>query len=69
MSQATLRTDRLELVPLSEDHLPFLVDLNSDPVVHRFLFHRGLTPEETEERLRRALAAAAEVGRARPMDR
>jgi RimJ/RimL family protein N-acetyltransferase len=33
MSQATLRTDRLELVPLSEDHLPFLVDLNSDPVV------------------------------------
>ena len=61
MSQATLRTDRLELVPLSEDHLPFLVDLNSDPVVHRFLFHRGLVPEETEERLRRALAVAGEV--------
>jgi RimJ/RimL family protein N-acetyltransferase len=61
MSQATLRTDRLQLVPLSEDHLPFLVDLNSDPVVHRFLFHRGLTPQETEERLRRALAAAAEA--------
>lgn len=59
MSQATLRTARLELVPLSEDHLPFLVDLNSDPVVHRFLFHRGLAPEETEVRLRRALAAAA----------
>ncbi len=58
MSQATLRTDRLELVPLSEQHLPFLVDLNSDPVVQRFLFHRGLTPEETEERLWRALAAA-----------
>jgi RimJ/RimL family protein N-acetyltransferase len=61
MSQATLRTDRLELVPLSKDHLPFLLDLNSDPVVHRFLFHRGLTAEETEERLRRALAEAAEV--------
>ena len=61
MSQAALLTDRLELVPLSEDHLPFLVDLNSDPVVHRFLFHRGLTAEETEERLRRALAAAAEA--------
>ena len=59
MSQATLRTDRLELVPLSEDHLRFLVDLNSDPVVQRFLFHRGLTAEETEERLRRALSAAA----------
>jgi RimJ/RimL family protein N-acetyltransferase len=61
MSQATLRTDRLELVPLSEDHLPFLVELNSDPVVHRFLFHRGLTAAETEARMRRALAAAAEV--------
>jgi RimJ/RimL family protein N-acetyltransferase len=61
MSQATLRTDRLELVPLSLDHLPFLVDLNSDPEVHRFLFHRGLTAEETEERLRRALDVAAAV--------
>ena len=61
MSQATLRTDRLELVPLSEDHLPFLVEVNSDPVVHRFLYHRGLTADETEERLRRALAAAAEA--------
>jgi RimJ/RimL family protein N-acetyltransferase len=29
--------------------------------VHRFLFHRGLTPEETEERLHRALAAATRV--------
>jgi RimJ/RimL family protein N-acetyltransferase len=60
MSQATLRTERLELVPLSEDHLSFLVDLNSDPEVHRFLYHRGLTAEETEERLRRAVAAAAD---------
>jgi RimJ/RimL family protein N-acetyltransferase len=61
MPQATLRTDRLALMPLSEDHLPFLVDLNSDPVVHRFLNHRGLTPEETEDRMHRALAAATEV--------
>ncbi|WP_217702777.1 GNAT family N-acetyltransferase [Nocardioides guangzhouensis] len=38
MSQATLRTDRLELVPLSEGHLSFLVEVNSDPVVHRFSF-------------------------------
>jgi RimJ/RimL family protein N-acetyltransferase len=60
MPQAILRTARLELVPLSEDHLPFLVELNADPEVHRFLFHRGLTAEETELRLRRALAAAAE---------
>jgi RimJ/RimL family protein N-acetyltransferase len=60
VSQATLRTDRLELVPLSEAHLPFLVELNSDPLVHRFLYHRGLTADETEERVRRALAAAAD---------
>jgi RimJ/RimL family protein N-acetyltransferase len=60
ISQAALRTDRLELIPLS-DHLPFLVDLNSDPVVHRFLLHRGLTAEETEQRLGRALGAAAEA--------
>jgi len=61
MSQATLRTSRLELVPLSPDHLPFLVDLNSDPVVHRFLHHRGLTADETAERMHRAIAKAAEV--------
>jgi RimJ/RimL family protein N-acetyltransferase len=60
MSQAILRTDRLELAPLSFSHLPFLVYLNSDPVVHRFLFHRGLTAAETEERLRRALSVAAD---------
>ena len=60
MPQATLRTDRLVLVPLAEEHLAFLVELNSDPVVHRFLFHRGLTPEESELRLHRALATAAE---------
>jgi RimJ/RimL family protein N-acetyltransferase len=59
MFQATLRTDRLVLDPLSQDHLPFLVELNSDPVVLRFLNRRGLTAEETEERLRRALAVAA----------
>lgn len=61
MSQATLRTERLDLVPLSGHHLPFLVDLNADPLVQRFLFHRGRTHEETEERLHRALATAREA--------
>lgn len=60
MSQATLRTDRLELVPLSEEDLPFLVELNADPVVRRFLSHRGLTAEETGLQLRRAVATAAD---------
>lgn len=59
MPQAILRTDRLELVPLSGADLPFLVELNADPVVRRFLSHRGLTAEETGAQLRRAVAVAA----------
>jgi RimJ/RimL family protein N-acetyltransferase len=60
MPQTTLTTDRLALVPLAERHLPLLVELNSDAVVHRFLFHRGLTADETQAQVHRALAAAAE---------
>lgn len=61
MPQAHLRTERLELVPLSEEHLPFLVELNSDPVVLRHLFTRALTPEETEERMHTWLRSARET--------
>lgn len=61
MPQAHLRTERLELVPLSEEHLSFLVDLNSDPVVLRYLFSRALTPEETEERMHRWIRVAKET--------
>ncbi|NGN91936.1 GNAT family N-acetyltransferase [Nocardioides sp. KC13] len=61
MPQAHLHTERLELVPLSEEHLPFLVDLNSDPEVLRYLFIRALTPEETEERMHRWIQAARET--------
>ena len=61
MQQARLRTERLDLVPLSEEHLPFLVDLNSDPEVLRFLFTRALTPEETEERMHKWIRAAKET--------
>ncbi|TQL67646.1 RimJ/RimL family protein N-acetyltransferase [Nocardioides albertanoniae] len=60
MPQARLRTERLDLVPLHEEHLPFLVDLNSDPVVLRYLFTRALTPQETEARMRRWLETATE---------
>ncbi|GGR54404.1 RimJ/RimL family protein N-acetyltransferase [Nocardioides luteus] len=52
MPQARLRTERLDLVPLTEEHLPFLVDLNSDPEVVRYLYTRALTAEETEKRAR-----------------
>lgn len=61
MPQAILHTERLELVPLSEEHLPFLVDLNSDPVVLRHLFTRALTAAETEERMHTWLRSARET--------
>lgn len=37
MGQAVLRTERIELVPLSERHLEHEVELDSDPEVMRFL--------------------------------
>ena len=61
MPQANLRTERLDLAPLSEEHLPFLVELNSDPVVLRFLFTRALTPQETEERMHKWIREAKET--------
>lgn len=61
MPQARLRTERLDLVPLSEEHLPLLVELNSDPVVLRHLFTRALRPEETEERMHKWIRVAKEA--------
>jgi RimJ/RimL family protein N-acetyltransferase len=43
----TLHTDRLRLEPVTDEHLPLLVELNSDPEVMRFLIGRAATPEET----------------------
>lgn len=52
----SLQTERLRLEPITDEHLPLLVELNSDPEVMRFLLGRAATPEETyaewEERLR-----------------
>jgi RimJ/RimL family protein N-acetyltransferase len=42
-----LHTDRLTLEPVADEHLPLLVELNSDPEVMRFLTGRAATPEET----------------------
>jgi RimJ/RimL family protein N-acetyltransferase len=44
--QRTLRTERLELVPLADEHLEYEVELDSDPEVHRYLGPRGRTREE-----------------------
>ncbi|WP_125778058.1 GNAT family N-acetyltransferase [Antribacter gilvus] len=60
MPQARLRSERLDLVPLAEEHLPFLVELNSDPVALRYLYTRRLTAAETEARMRRWIAGAVD---------
>jgi len=48
MNQATLRTRRIELVPLSDAHLEHEVELDGDPAVMRYLGNgRARTREET----------------------
>lgn len=49
MTQAALQTDRIRLVPLSEEHLEYEVELDSDPEVMRYLGSgRARTREEVE---------------------
>ena len=59
MAQATLQTDRIQLLPLSEEHLEYEVELDADPEVMRYLGNgRPRTREEVEELHRRRLAVA-----------
>lgn len=59
MTQSTLRTDRLSLVPLAEEHLEHEVELDSDPEVMRYLLEgRARTREEVETAHRRRLEVA-----------
>ncbi|GGL02060.1 GNAT family acetyltransferase [Sphaerisporangium melleum] len=60
MHQAILRTARLRLVPLCDDHLEHEVELDADPEVMRYL-GRPRTRQEVEVFHRRRLAAAARV--------
>jgi len=61
-SQPVLRTARLRLVPLSDEHLDFEVTLDADPDVMRFLGDgRPRTREQVEELHRRRLATARRV--------
>ncbi|KAA9380749.1 GNAT family N-acetyltransferase [Microbispora cellulosiformans] len=61
MPQATLRTDRIELVPLSDDHLEDEIELDADPEVMRYLTGRARDRAEVEVLHRRRLAAAERV--------
>ncbi len=59
MAQATLRTSRLLLVPLAEEHLEFEVELDSDPEVMRYLGDGRARTRETVQALHRERLAAA----------
>jgi RimJ/RimL family protein N-acetyltransferase len=60
--QVVLRTERLQLVPLSDDHLEYEVELDSDPEVMRYLGSgRARTRAEVEEQHRLRVAAAKVV--------
>ena len=61
MAQATLHTARIQLVPLSDEHLEYEVELDSDPEVMRYLDGRARTREEVEIAHKRRLAAAGRV--------
>jgi RimJ/RimL family protein N-acetyltransferase len=61
VGQARLRTARLELVPLADEHLPYEIELDSDPEVLRYLFTRAHTPEEVERSHRTRRSRSLEV--------
>jgi RimJ/RimL family protein N-acetyltransferase len=62
MSQTTLRTDRIHLVPLSDEHLEYEVELDADPEVMRYLGNgRARTREEVQALHRRRMAVADRV--------
>ncbi|MFG6198313.1 GNAT family N-acetyltransferase [Nonomuraea sp. JJY05] len=62
MSQAKLRTDRIELVPLSDEHLEHEIELDADPEVMRYLGNgRARSREEVEVLHGQRLAVAGHV--------
>ncbi|TMR94879.1 GNAT family N-acetyltransferase [Nonomuraea basaltis] len=61
MSQAILRTDRIKLFPLSDEHLEHEIELDADPEVMRYITGRARSREEVEVFHRQRLAAAGRV--------
>jgi RimJ/RimL family protein N-acetyltransferase len=60
VSQQTLHTGRIALVPLADEHLEFEVELDADPEVMRYLTGRASTPEQVAVAHRRRLGAAVD---------
>lgn len=58
MTLPTLKTERMSLVPLTDEHLDFECELDSDPEVLRYLYPRRRTRDEViaRHRLRRESA-------------
>jgi RimJ/RimL family protein N-acetyltransferase len=61
MTQPILRTERITLAPLSDEHLEWELELESDPEVMRYLSGRASTREEVEASHARRMAAAHKV--------
>ncbi|GAA1998521.1 GNAT family N-acetyltransferase [Microbacterium pumilum] len=61
MSQATLQTDRIRLVPLGDEHLELEVELDSDPEVMRYLTGDARTRAQVEKAHGLRLATAEAV--------
>jgi RimJ/RimL family protein N-acetyltransferase len=61
VTQATLHTDRIVLVPLSDEHLELEVELDSDPEVMRYLTGAGRTRDQVIAAHRMRLATAEPV--------
>jgi RimJ/RimL family protein N-acetyltransferase len=61
MTQPILRTERITLAPLSDEHLEWELELESDPEVMRYLSGRASTREEVETGHARRMAAERKV--------
>jgi RimJ/RimL family protein N-acetyltransferase len=60
MTQQVLRTSRIELVPLSDEHLEHEVELDADPAVMRYLGNGRARAREEVEALHGLRLAAAD---------
>jgi RimJ/RimL family protein N-acetyltransferase len=61
MPRQSLRTERITLVPLADEHLGWEVELDSDPEVMHYLSGRASTRGEVEAAHERRMAAAQKV--------